>query len=291
MVPCIRRYWTVAAIAGLLLAPASVSAQTILASTSAAQVQTPGSQIPPSVPAEAPSFGRFEISHYGNFVSNNLGQWYGGGLHLFLTPSPRVSLIGEAVYQRRPGEIEELGSFSATLGLTDWFYLNLGVSGGGPDDPAAFFPRIRYDVNGTIKTNVPGLLLTGGWTRLYYGNPVSGRIARGGFVQYAGKVVFQGNVNFSNSRPGNHKSISGTGVVQYGQEGHYWVGLIAGGGNETWQTQGVFPADVEFDGYNISPFARTWFTPSFGMAATYTYFIKRAAYHYNGVEVRFFWQF
>jgi hypothetical protein len=115
MVPCIRRYWTVAAIAGLLLAPASVSAQTILASTSAAQVQTPGSQIPPSVPAEAPSFGRFEISHYGNFVSNNLGQWYGGGLHLFLTPSPRVSLIGEAVYQRRPGEIEELGSFSATF--------------------------------------------------------------------------------------------------------------------------------------------------------------------------------
>jgi len=110
MVHCIRRYWTVAAIAGLLLAPASVSAQTILAST-AAQVQTPGSQVPPPVPAEVPTLGRFEISHYGNFVSNNFGQWYGGGLHLFLTPSPRVSLIGEAAYQRRPGEIEELGSF------------------------------------------------------------------------------------------------------------------------------------------------------------------------------------
>jgi YaiO family outer membrane protein len=146
-------------------------------------------------------------------------------------------------------------------------------------------------VNGVLKTPLRGFHLTGGWTRLEYGNPVGGRILRAGFLQYAGKVILQGTVNFNNNRPGNRKSVDGIGSIQYGEEGRYWIGTVAGGGREAWQTQGLFPSNVEFDGYHVSPFARFWITRSFGMALRYNYFIKKTAYHSNGAEVRLFWQF
>jgi len=256
-----------------------------------AQATVPAPVPEPSLGGNRRSLGRFEISQYGNAVSNHFGQWYGGGLHLFLDPSRRLNLMAEAIYERRPGEVEQTGVFAANIHWSSWFSTSLGVSGGGPDNSAAFFPRIRYDVNGSLRTPIPGFWLTGGWTRLEYGNPVSGRIARGGFIQYAGKVVLQGMVNFNNARPGNRKSVYGSGALQYGQEGHYWVGVNAGGGREAWQTLGLFPFNAEFSGYNLSFFTRKWFTPSFGMVFTYNYFVKHTAYHYNGGEVRFFWQF
>jgi len=210
---------------------------------------------------------------------------------LFLDPTPRLSLMGEAFYEYRPSETEQGGTFGATIHLTPWFYTTLTVSGGGPDDSAAFIPRYRYDVNGTLKTPIAGFLITGGWTRLEYGNPVSGRILRAGFLQYAGKVILQGTVNFNNSRPGNRKSVDGIGSIQIGHEGRYWVGATAGGGTEAWQTQGLFPSNVQFDGYHLSFFTRKWITRSFGVASRYNYSIKRTAFHSNGGEISFFWQF
>jgi YaiO family outer membrane protein len=245
--------------------------------------------VPPQAPR--PFLGRFEVSQWGSSVSDGFGTWYGGGAHLFLDPSPRLSLMGELFYEHRPGETEQAGAFGATIHLTPWFYTALTVSGGGPDDPAAFIPRYRYDVNGTLRTPIPGFHLTGGWTRLEYGNPVSGRIARAGFLHYAGKVILQGTVNFNNVRPGNHKSVDGIGSIQVGEEGRYWVGFTAGGGREAWQTQGLFPTSVEFDGFNLSFFTRVWLARSFGVGLRYNHFTKKTAYHSDGGEVRFFWQF
>jgi YaiO family outer membrane protein len=244
---------------------------------------------PPSAPR--PFLGRIEVSQWGSSVSNGFGNWYGGGVHLFLDPIPRVSLLGEVFYEHRPNETEQAGVFGATIHLTRWFYTTLTISGGGPDDSAAFIPRYRYDINGTLATPIHGFMLTGGWTRLQYGNPVSGRILRGGFIQYAGKVILQGTVNFNNTRPGNHKSVDGIGSIQIGREGHYWIGATGGGGTEAWQTIGLFPANVQFDGYNLSFFIRKWITRSFGVVFRYSYFIKHTAYHSNAGEFRFFWQF
>jgi YaiO family outer membrane protein len=246
---------------------------------------------PPAQAVPGPFLGRFEVSQWGTSVSNGFGNWNGGGLHLFLDPTPRVSLLGEVFYEHRPNETEQAGAFAATIHLTKWFYTTLTISGGGPDDSAAFFPRYRYDINGTLATPIHGFMLTGGWTRLQYGNPVSGRIIRGGFIQYAGKVILQGTVNFNNSRPGNHKAVDGIGSIQIGHEGRYWVGATGGGGTEAWQTLGLFPASVQFDGYNLSFFTRKWITRSFGVVFRYNYFIKHTAYHSNGGEIRFFWQF
>lgn len=250
-------------------------------------------QLPPVPPPITPErfLGRLEVSQWGTSVSNDFGSWYGGGVHLFLDPTPQFSMVGEVFYEHRPSEIEQAGSLGTTIHLTPWFYTSLAVSGGGPDDPAAFLPRFRYDVNGTLATPIPGFHLTGGWTRIYYGNPVGGRILRAGFLQYAGKVILQGNVNFNNNRPGNHKSVDGVGAIQVGEEGRYWVGLIAGGGREAWQTQGLFPINVEFDGFHISVFVRKWITRSFGVNLRYNHYTKRTAYHSNGGEIRFFWQF
>jgi YaiO family outer membrane protein len=250
---------------------------------------TPAPLPPPAAPR--PFLGRFEVSQWGTSVSNGFGNWYGGGLHLFLDPAPKVSLLGEFFYEHRPDETEQAGVFGATIHLNKWFYVNLTASGGGPDNSAAFIPQFRYDLTGTLATPLRGFLVTGGWTRLQYGNPVSGRIIRAGFIQYAGKVVLQGTVNFNNTRPGNHKSVDGVGAIQIGQEEHYWLGVVAGGGTEAWQTIGLFPSSVQFDGYHLSFFARKWLTRRFGVVFQYNYLIKHTAYHSNGGEFRFFWQF
>ena len=265
-------------------------------STQLQQEEAPGA--PPATPAPPPPqavpkpfLGRFEVSQWGTSVSNGFGNWYGGGLHLFLDPTPKISLLGEIFYESRPNETEQAGVFGATIHLNKWFYVNLTASGGGPDNSSAFIPRYRYDLTGTLATPIRGFLITGGWTRLQYGDPVGGRIIRAGFIQYAGKVVLQGTVNFNNTRPGNHKSVDGVGAIQIGQEGHYWLGLVAGGGTEAWQTLGLFPSTVQFDGYHMSVFARKWLTRRFGVVFQYNYLIKHTAYHSNGGEIRFFWQF
>jgi YaiO family outer membrane protein len=246
---------------------------------------------PPGPPASRLFIGRFEMSQWGTSVSNGFGNWYGGGVHLYLDPKPKLSLLGEVFYEHRPNETEAAGALGATVHLNKWFYVNLTASGGGPGDSAAFIPRFRYDLTGNLQTPLPGFIITGGWTRLWYGNPVSGRIIRAGFIQYAGKVILQGTVNFNNTRPGNHKSVDGVGAIQIGQEGRYWVGGSGGAGTEAWQTLGLFPSNVQFDGYHLSFFTRKWLTRSFGVALQYNYLIKHTAYHSNGGEIRFFWQF
>jgi YaiO family outer membrane protein len=299
------------ALIGLLAVP-QACAQVVLASTNPARLAVSVTAEPAVSQRESTSqsgqqavrtavspaagerpLGRFEVGQWGTRVSNGFGTWYGGSVQLFLDPLPRLSLLGEGFYEHRPGETEQGGALAATIHLTPWFYTNLAVSGGGPDDFSAFIPRLRYDVSGALRTPMPGLLLTGGWTRLEYGDPVSGRIVRAGFIQYAGKLILQGTVNFNNSRPGNRKSVDGVGSIQYGQEGRYWVGVVAGGGREAWQTQGLFPVNVEFDGYHVSAFTRKWITGSFGTAVRYNYYLKKAAYHSSGaeVQVRLFWQF
>ena len=168
----------------------------------------------------------------------------------------------------------------------------MALSGGGPDDPAAFFPRVRYDATANVKIpRVPGLILNGGITRLYFGTPNSGRFLRSGAVYYWKRFVFQGTVYFNNSRPGDLKSKSGSGAVQYGQEGRYWLGLAAGGGREAWQTLALTPQDAEFSSYSASVFLRKWLAPSYGFAASYGYTVKRAAYRIHGLEFKFFLDF
>ena len=287
-----------------LIASTNPTRQEAVTATLLAQAQPPSAtETIPTTQAQQPEppvvvrrfLGRVEVSQWGSAVSNDFGAWYGGGLHIFLDPHPRFSFMGETFYERRPGEVEQGGQIGAVIHLTPWFYTHLAVSGGGPDDPAAFIPRYRWDVNGTLATPIRGFHLTGGWTRLQYGNPVSGRIARVGFLHYAGRVIVQGTVNFNNNRPGNQKSVDGIGSIQFGQEGRYWIGVVAGGGREAWQAQGLFPSNVnpnvEFDGFNFSFFTRKWLTRSFGIALRYNHVNKREAYYSNGGEVRFFWQF
>ncbi len=235
---------------------------------------------------------RMEATGFDNVVSNNFGHWAGTGLGLSYQRSDRLTVSGDVILQRRPGETERLFVFGALVNWSKWFYTNLNLSGGGPDNPAAFFPRFRYDANANLKVPpLPGLILTGGLTRLYFGNPVNGRVSRAGAIYYWRNFVFQGSLNFNNVRPGNQKSKSLSGAVQYGREGSYWVGLAAGGGREAWQTLALTPQDVEFSSYSTSVFVRKWLNPSYGIAAAYNYSLKRTAYQINGLEMKFFLDF
>ena len=105
------------------------------------------------------------------------------------------------------------------------------------------------------------------------------------------ELCFQGSLNFNNVRPGNRKSKSVSGAVQYGREGSYWAGLAAGGGREAWQTLALTPQEVEFSSYSYSVFLRKWLNPSYGFAAAYSYSLKRTTYQTNGLEMKFFLDF
>ena len=257
---------------------------------------------PPESPAVAPRPSlageavirrfRLEASGFDNMVSNGFGNWRGGGLSLSWTPSGRVALFGTILSQSRPGETEQLSELRTVVNWSKWFYTDMAVSGGGPEDPAAFFPRFRYDVAANLKVPLlPGLIFTGGLTRLYFGAPNNLRIRRGGVIYYWRRFVFQSNAYFNNARPGNRKSTSANGAVQYGQEGHYWVGLGAGGGRQAWQTLTLTPQAVEFTGTNASVFLRKWLAPSYGVAFSYNYTLIRTAYRINGLEMKFFLDF
>ncbi len=249
------------------------------------------SAVPPGLPKTMRRF-HMEATGFDHVVSNDFGHWAGTGIGLSYRQSERLTVSGDVILQRRPGETESLFVFGSLVNWSKWFYTNLTLSGGGPDNPAAFFPRFRYDATANLKIPpLPGLILTVGLTRLYFGNPVNGRVSRAGAIYYWRDFVFQGSLNFNNVRPGNQKSKSVSGAVQYGREGSYWVGLVAGGGREAWQTLALTPQDVEFSSYSISVFVRKWLGPSYGIAAAYSYSLKRTAYQTNGLEMKFFLDF
>ena len=129
---------------------------------------------------------RLEVGGFDNHVSNQFGHWWGGGLNLSSKLSDRLTLSGQLLTQRRPGETEQLLGLTALVNWSPSLYSNIALSGGGPDTPAAFFPRVRYDA--TINWKVPrisGLILNGGLARLYFGAPNNGRVLE--------KMGFPGN--------------------------------------------------------------------------------------------------
>ena len=246
----------------------------------------------PELPGARVRRFRLEARGFDNIVSNDFGHWVGTGLNLSYQQSDQLAVSGGMISQWRPGETERLFAFGALVNWSEWFYTNLELSGGGPDNPAAFFPQLRYDATANLKIpSLPGLILTGGLTRLYFGSPVNGRVSRAGAIYYWRNFVFQGSLNFNNVRPGNRKSKSVSGAVQYGREGSYWAGLAAGGGREAWQTLALTPQEVEFSSYSYSVFLRKWLNPSYGIAAAYSYSLKRTAYQINGLEMKFFLDF
>jgi YaiO family outer membrane protein len=133
--------------------------------------------------------------------------------------------------------------------------------------------------------------LNGGYTKLYFGDPVRGRVVRTGAVYYWERFVFQGNLFMNTSEPGDRKSKAANAAMQYGQEGRYWLGVVAGGGREAWQTLALTPQDAEFSSYSTSVFLRKWLAPTYGIATSYGYTSKRTAYRIHAVELSFFLDF
>ena len=239
----------------------------------------------------APTRFHLELRSFENSVSNQFGHWAGGGLSLAYKWSDRLTTTGEIVGQRRPGETQRLLAVRTRIEWPGWLYTDLALSGGGADDPAAFFPRVRYDWTVNLKPPVPGLILNGGFTKLYFGDPVRGEVIRAGAVYYWRRFVFQGTLFQNTSQPGNQKSKAGNGAVQYGQEGRYWLGVAGGGGREAWQSLALTPEDNEFTSYSSSIFLRKWLAPAYGIAMSYGYFVKRGAYRIHSLGFTFFLDF
>src|SRR3990172_13325995 len=146
------------------LEPIRIILPLLAVSLSASPAFPQATQSPPDSPTEAPSaisgapaapplpqeatirHYRLEIGSYDNSVSNGFGHWWGGGLSL-TGQSRRLSISGQAISQSRPGEVAELYRVQKRILWADQFFTDFAVSGGGPNDPAAFFPRLRYDAS------------------------------------------------------------------------------------------------------------------------------------------------
>ncbi|MGH9786090.1 MAG: YaiO family outer membrane beta-barrel protein [Terriglobia bacterium] len=266
----------------------SLVAVFLFSPAASAQTGAPARETPDSAPRRY----HLELTSFDYNVSNGFGHWAGGGLSLSYKWNERLSTAGEIVAQRRPGETQPLLGGAARIEWSPWFYTDLALSGGGPNDPAAFFPRVRYDWTANLKPPwAPGLILNGGFTQLFFGDPVRGHVFRSGAVYYWRRFVFQGTLFLNTSHPGDRKSKSANGAMQYGQEGRYWIGLIGGGGREAWQTLALTPQDAEFTSYSGSVFFRKWLSPAYGIHASYGYMVKRGAYRIHSTEFKFFFDF
>lgn len=276
------------AIALMLAMPQTATSQS---DPLAATVQSP--TVPPVISPEPPNH-RFHLEYGGfeNQVSNGFGVWWGEEMRTSFRLSDKVLLSGEFLSQSRPGESEQLYGAGAQINWRDWFYTNTTLNWGGANDPAAFFPRFRYDLTANLKLpQLPGVILTGGLTNLYFGAPYSGRTFRAGAIYYRNQWVFQGYVNRNLSRPGDKISHSVSGAVQKGKEGSYWLGISAGGGREAWQTLALTPQDAELLSYSGSVFVRKWLAPQYGIVLSYDYAVRRSAYRIHGLQARFFLDF
>jgi tetratricopeptide (TPR) repeat protein len=60
-------------------------------------------------------------------------------------------------------------------------------------------------------------------------------------LYYRKKLVLEGNLFINQSFPGNLWSASGSMALQYGTEGKYWFGLVAGGGRQLYYYAGLSP--------------------------------------------------
>src|SRR5450759_1922397 len=107
---------------------------------------------------------RLEGEGFNNAVSNGFGNWWGGGVDVAWRPSAKVMAEGSMVSERRPGtdggdDAESIAALRTLVDWTKWFYTDVTLSGGGKGDPAAFFPRLRYDLAANVKIPwVPGLI-------------------------------------------------------------------------------------------------------------------------------------
>jgi YaiO family outer membrane protein len=235
---------------------------------------------------------RVEFGGYSSHVNNGFGNWSGGQAQLwyrsrFFTPAFTVDR------QTRPQGTQWNYAFFSYLNWSKSFYTTQGYSWAPQKDPlSVYFPERRYDIRAYWKLPPEQkLVINAGYTRFDLGAPGHGQIISIGALYYHGKWVLDGDLFINRSQPGNLYSASGLFAVQYGQEGHHWLGITVGGGNELYQLVGQTPFDVRFTSYSLSTFYRHWLTKHTGFVFSADYVDKLDAYRRAGGSARLFFEF
>jgi len=235
---------------------------------------------------------RLEMGGYSSHATNGLGTWSGGLVQLwyrnrYFTPSFTVDR------QTRPTGTQWNYNFFSYLNWSKSFYTIQGYSWAPQKDPnAVYFPKRRYDVRGYWKLPPEQKFLIGiGYTRFDMGATGHGQIFSVGSLYYHGKWVLDGNLFVNRSQPGDLYSLSGLFSAQYGQEGHQWLGVTAGGGRELYQYVGQTPFEVRFMSYSLSAFYRRWLNKHTGIVFSGEYQDTLDAYRRGGGSVHLFFEF
>jgi len=235
---------------------------------------------------------RLEFGGFSSHVNNGFGNWSGGQTQLwyrsrYFTPSLTVER------QTRPGGTQWNYAFFSYLNWSKSFYTTQGYSWAPQKDSnAIYYPKRRYDIRGYWKLPPEQKLLIGaGYTRFDLGAAGHGQIFSAGSLYYHGKWVLDGNLFINRSQPGDLYSASGLFSVQYGQEGHHWFGVTAGGGRELYQLVGQTPFEAHFMSYSLSTFYRLWLNKHTGVVFSGDYLDKLDAYRRAGGAVHLFFEF
>jgi YaiO family outer membrane protein len=198
-------------------------------------------------------------------VNNGFGNWSGGQAQLwyrsrYFTPSFTVER------QTRPAGSQWNYSFFSYLNWTQSFYTIQGYSWAPQKDAATtYFAKRRYDIRGYYRLRPNQKLLLGaGYTRYDLGAPGHGQIFTTGLLYYHNKWIFDGNLFINRGQPGDLYSASGLFAVQYGEEGHSWLSVNAGGGRELYRLIGQTPLEARFMSYSLGASYRRWLTPHTG---------------------------
>ncbi len=236
---------------------------------------------------------RLELGGFASHVDHGYGNWRGYQGQLTLRASSFFVPILGVESQSRPLGRQQNYTFFSYLNWSSRFYTTVGA-GVAPQDsgPAIYYPRNRQDVKAFVKVGSSrNVVLDGGFTRFDFGKPGRGQIYSAGLIVYSGKAVVEGNVFVNRNQPNNLVSASGLVSAQYGREGHYWVGIEAGGGRELYNYVGIAPIDVKLFSYSLQLFCRKWITRNVGIKASLFHVNKLEAYSQAGAAASMFFEF
>ena len=266
----------------------------ILAGTAAAQRPDSGGPATFERPGyEGPLPVLADVGTYQFGATNGYGYWRGYDAYVWIRKSPRFMPVFIFDSQTRPDGTQQNYAFFSYANWSKSFYTTQGFSfAPHRDGKAVYWPGERYDFKAFYKLPASRrVVLNSGFTYFDYPGPVHGEIYNAGFLYYPRKMVVEGNLYLNHNSPGNLWSGAGSLAVQYGQEGKYWLGAVAGGGKEVYRFFNNTALEVNLGSYSFQVFYRKWISRHTGFVLAFDNQHKFNAYTRFGAFGRMFFEF
>jgi YaiO family outer membrane protein len=156
----------------------------------------------------------------------------------------------------------------ALMTYYDWskaIYTTQSVSV-GYRKPAVLFPRFRADARINYKLPPTRRTIIGvGITNVRYGSFASAEVYNTGIIAYRKSLIVSADSFINVSHPGHLASASGRVAGQIGREGHQWIIIAGGGGNELYRISAPFRDEFRALSATLEAGYRRWLSRRGGL--------------------------